>query len=171
MNKRLVMFVVLGMIAALLVGGVAVQGYVLAQEPDPPVPPRGYGWRGAYEDEDFVNPYHEEMEAAIADILGISVEQLEAAHEEGKTLYDLAEELGLDFADVREAMWRAREEIMGWSGGPGRGFGHGWTADEAYEGGWMPCWGARGRGWAFEDEGEGDFEPNAWGRRRGGFRR
>jgi hypothetical protein len=171
MSKRMSMFAFLGAVVAVLVGGLTMQGYVWAQEPDPPQPPGGYGRRAWGDGEETFPPYHEEMEAAIAEILGISVEELEAAHAEGKTLYDLTVELGLDFEEVREAVRSAREEIVGWSGGPGWGFGRGWMAGEAD--GWRPCFGARG-GWTFDEEAEDGFRPNAWGRgrgRRGWFRR
>jgi hypothetical protein len=44
------------------------------------------------------------MHVAIAEALGMSLEDFEAALAEGKTPYTLALELGVDFADVREAM-------------------------------------------------------------------
>jgi len=44
------------------------------------------------------------MHAAIAEALGLSIEDFEAAIAEGKTPFILAQELGIDFADVQAAM-------------------------------------------------------------------
>jgi hypothetical protein len=44
------------------------------------------------------------MHAAIAEALGLSVEEFEAALAEGKTPAILAQELGVDFAEVQAAM-------------------------------------------------------------------
>lgn len=52
------------------------------------------------------------MHAKIAEALGISVEEFEAALAEGKTLYVLAQELGVDFAEVRAAMDAAHAEAL-----------------------------------------------------------
>ncbi len=46
----------------------------------------------------------DEMKATIAEALGISVEDLETAHEEGQTLRDLAEEQEVDLDDVHAAV-------------------------------------------------------------------
>jgi hypothetical protein len=54
----------------------------------------------------------EEMHAAIAEALGISVAEFEAAHAEGKSVSALAEELGLDIADVRAAMQAVHAEAV-----------------------------------------------------------
>jgi DNA-directed RNA polymerase specialized sigma24 family protein len=52
------------------------------------------------------------IKEAIAGALGITVEELEAAHEEGKNLAELAEELGVDLADVEAAVQAAVEEMV-----------------------------------------------------------
>lgn len=52
------------------------------------------------------------MHQAIADALGISVEELEAAQAEGKSLVALAEELGVDIEAVRTAMQAVREDAI-----------------------------------------------------------
>jgi uncharacterized protein (DUF433 family) len=54
----------------------------------------------------------EAMEAAAADALGISVEELQAAREEGATIPELAEELGVDMADVQAAVQAAGEDAI-----------------------------------------------------------
>lgn len=54
----------------------------------------------------------EKIEAAVADALGISVEELEAARAEGKTLADLADEYGVELDVVQAAMQAARDEVL-----------------------------------------------------------
>jgi DNA-directed RNA polymerase specialized sigma24 family protein len=54
----------------------------------------------------------EKIHAAVANALGISVEEFEAAQMEGKTLADLAEELGIDLEVVKAAMQNARSEVL-----------------------------------------------------------
>jgi hypothetical protein len=54
----------------------------------------------------------EAMHAAIAEALGISVAEFEAAHAEGKTVYALAEELDVDLAVVRAAMQAVHTEAL-----------------------------------------------------------
>ena len=52
------------------------------------------------------------MHAAIAEALGISVEELEAARAEGASLVALAEELGVEMETVRAAMETVREDAI-----------------------------------------------------------
>lgn len=52
------------------------------------------------------------MHQAIADALGISVEELEAAQGEGTSLVELAAELGVDIETVRAAMEAVREDAI-----------------------------------------------------------
>lgn len=52
------------------------------------------------------------VDEAIAAALGITVEELEAARAEGQTVADLAEELGVDMADVNAAVQAAKEEAL-----------------------------------------------------------
>lgn len=56
--------------------------------------------------------YHDEMEQAVADALNISVDELEAGRAEGKHLFEIAEEQGLDPETVHEALEAAREGIV-----------------------------------------------------------
>jgi len=50
--------------------------------------------------------------AILADVLGLTVEELEAELGEGKTLRDLAEELGVDMDEVWDALQEAREAAL-----------------------------------------------------------
>ena len=54
----------------------------------------------------------EKIEAAVADALGISVEELEVARAEGKTLADLADEYDVELDVVQAAMQAARDEAL-----------------------------------------------------------
>lgn len=54
----------------------------------------------------------EKIKVAVAEALGISVEELQVARSEGKTLSDLAEEQGVDQEVVRAAMHAALEEAV-----------------------------------------------------------
>ena len=54
----------------------------------------------------------EAASATIADALGITVEELQAAHEEGTTLPDLAESLGVEMEVVEAAIEAARAEAI-----------------------------------------------------------
>jgi hypothetical protein len=90
------------LVAVIVIAALAVftTGVVLAQEPTPPTPG---GWGpGArmmghfgYSAGEY-GPMHEYMEEAMARALGITVDELEAQHEAGKTAYEIA--LGLGFS-------------------------------------------------------------------------
>jgi hypothetical protein len=55
---------------------------------------------------------HDVASAAIADALGITVEELQAAQDEGTTLPDLAESLGVDMEVVQAAIQAVRAEAI-----------------------------------------------------------
>ena len=52
------------------------------------------------------------MKAAVAGALGLSVDELEAAREAGKTIAEVAEEQGVEMDDVRAAAESAKEEMV-----------------------------------------------------------
>ena len=54
----------------------------------------------------------EAMKEVVADALGITVEELEAAKEDGTRLSELAEELGVPIEDVEAAVEAARAEAV-----------------------------------------------------------
>ncbi len=56
--------------------------------------------------------HHEQMQQAMAEALGMTVEELDAAHAEGKTLRKIAEEQGVDLADVRDSMRVPFEQML-----------------------------------------------------------
>lgn len=121
MNKSKWIVVLLVVTAAAL----AVAGIAYAQTPTPPNPQTPYGpgmmgrggmrgggmmggWRGNGE----YGPMHEYMEKAIAEALGMSEEELEAALEDGKTMWQVAEEKGLTAEKFQEVMLTARQEAI-----------------------------------------------------------
>jgi len=63
-------------------------------------------------DNDQAEAYREQMQEALTNALGLSVEELDAARDEGKSLLEIAEEQGVDVADVEEAMKAASEQLL-----------------------------------------------------------
>ncbi|MFC2054659.1 hypothetical protein ACFLV7_10275, partial [Chloroflexota bacterium] len=51
-------------------------------------------------------------QTTLADVLGISVEQLEEAFADGETIHMLVDELGLDITDVKTALQAARADLI-----------------------------------------------------------
>jgi len=91
------------MLALVIVAGAATTVFAQAETP-PQLPDRpagmGTGGRMGNGQED------------IADFLGMTVEELQAAREEGKTVADLLEEKGLTEEDLQAALQTAREEAL-----------------------------------------------------------
>lgn len=114
--KRLVL------IAAVLIGVAAVFGVVNvvnAQDPTPPPPEPGYGgmmgrWghgRGMM-GSDGPGVMHDYMQAAVASKLGLTVDELDALYDEGKTFWQIAEDQGLELEDARQLLLDARNEAL-----------------------------------------------------------
>ncbi len=66
------------------------------------------GMRGGSSQTGVFGPYHEYMMAAIADVFEISIEEIQAAFDAGKTIWDLAQEKGLTQEQFIEKMQQAR---------------------------------------------------------------
>ncbi len=106
-------------VAGLGIIGLAVLGGLLfgavtaanAQTPPPvPVPPYGpHGMMGGY---GVMAQYREQIHAAIAEALGLTVEEFEAAIAAGKKLPQIAAEQGVALEDVWAAMRAAREAAI-----------------------------------------------------------
>jgi len=105
MKKTILIVAVVGVVA-LMLGGVGYVGYAYAQDDDPDTPfgHGGKGHRGGFgqgmmswagKGDGEVGPLHETMQAAIAEALGTTVEALDAAYEDGKSPWDIAQEQGL----------------------------------------------------------------------------
>lgn len=107
MKKTLILLVAVGVMA--LTFGAVHNAY--AQEATPPAPPfGGHGPGGRFGGQE--GPLHDVMEAAIADALGISVEDLQAARAEGKTAWDIAQEQGLSQEAFAALMSDARKAAL-----------------------------------------------------------
>ncbi len=92
-------------VTAFAQGPVDLQQSVLPQSDDPTPEPRG-DFRPRGERSHYIQP------AAIAEALGVSVEELEDARMEGKTIFELAEELGVDLDDIRATMQATLEKAV-----------------------------------------------------------
>ena len=111
-------WMVLALVAVVAAFGAV--GAVYAQDgtpPTPPVPGQGYGpgmmGRGGM----MVSQYgqgwmHEYMAPAVAEALGLSVEELEAQHAEGKTFWQIAEEKGISPEDAQQLLIDARTTAL-----------------------------------------------------------
>jgi len=64
---------------------------------------------GGMMDQGVIDSY---MHAALADILGISVDQLDTLHASGETIQTLLTEQGLTFEEIGEKMTEARESAL-----------------------------------------------------------
>ncbi|HAV76978.1 MAG TPA: hypothetical protein DCX53_06445 [Anaerolineae bacterium] len=104
MNKKY-LIVIGGLLAALLVVGVvgATSAYAQASA-NTPMHGRGPGGEGHKLD-------GAALEAA-AEALGMTTDEVTSALKDGKTLQDLADEAGVDIADVRAALQAVRETEM-----------------------------------------------------------
>lgn len=101
------MGVLLVVVVALSVVGVVV---VAAQDSDSPPGAFGFGRRG--HGGGMLDVEYEAIHEAIANALGLSVSDFEAARAAGATLYDLAAQQGVDIAVIREAMEIARADAI-----------------------------------------------------------
>jgi hypothetical protein len=112
MKTRMLTIAGSGIVAAtLLVGAV---GLVSAQGPGsntgagPAAPGRGHGPNATMHAQRHADgetgPAHDQMQAAIAGALGITVEELEAERAAGKTVATIAQERGVSLDAVRAAM-------------------------------------------------------------------
>ncbi|MEW6286602.1 MAG: hypothetical protein AB1509_10240 [Chloroflexota bacterium] len=102
-NKMLI--VIGGLLAALLVVGVVGAASVYAQEPaDMLQRGRGPGWHG-------FRLSDAELEA-VANVLGMTPDEVSSALQSGKTLLDLADEKGVAIEDVQAALQAVRAAEM-----------------------------------------------------------
>lgn len=74
--------------------------------PDPTPAPRGPYGTG------LMSEYHEELHAATAEALGLTVAELDAELAAGKTLVEIAAERGVDIDTVLEARREARAAVI-----------------------------------------------------------
>lgn len=134
MKKTLTLITVLGITVLAL----AAVGSVYAHGPNPGTPQPdepspygpghmgGYGMMGWYDDE---SPMHDAMAAALADALELSVEELDARHEAGETLWEIAEAEGLSESEIQDLLLSAHDEALEYA------VAEGWLTAEQAE--WM----------------------------------
>lgn len=124
-------------IVFVLLAALAVAGMAFAQTQTPPEPAQPYGggsawgagygmmspgsgmmggrWNRGYRDQaspDSYGPMHEPMIAAMAEALNLTPEELEARHDAGETMWDIAQDLGLTQEQFQAAMIQARTEAL-----------------------------------------------------------
>ena len=104
-------------IVAVLVASLALVVVVtgaFAQGPSTPEPTDGTGQmhRGNGAGMGVMAVDEADMHAAIADALGMTLENFEAALAESKTPFTLASEMGIDFADIQAAMSAMHTEAL-----------------------------------------------------------
>lgn len=110
MKRFLILAVILGIVAAF-----GVTGVVMAQNPDPTNPAPGWGggrMGGGMMGSEGYGPMHEYMQAALADQLGMTVDELNAAHADGKTFWQIAEEKGFTVEQAQQLMLDARATAL-----------------------------------------------------------
>ena len=133
MKKNILIVAVLGI--AVLTFGLA--GFAYAQDQTPPTPEYpygpnmmndgsgygrgsghgmmggfgGYGMMGSgmYGDE---GPMHEVMIASLADALGLSADEIEARHDAGETIWDIAAAEGLSTEEIQDLMFAAHDSAL-----------------------------------------------------------
>jgi hypothetical protein len=91
------------LLVILALGALSV-GVVAAQAGQPPVV---YGQRGVA---DGAGPMHEYMQQAMAEAVGLSVEEFEARHNAGETFYQIALAEGFTAEEIPALMQAAREK-------------------------------------------------------------
>lgn len=110
------------LIVAVLIGVVAIFGLasVVSAQDDfprtPPAPGQGYGRQGGgmgmMGAQTEAGPMHEYMQAALAESLGLSVEELEKRHADGETFWQIAESKGYSLEQARQMMLDARSAAL-----------------------------------------------------------
>lgn len=70
------------------------------------------GGMGGWQRSGEVGFMHEYMQAALAEALGFSLDEIEAAQKDGKTVWQLAQEKGLTLEEFQAAMTSARQKAI-----------------------------------------------------------
>lgn len=107
----------LGLVAGVLVvgAGIGVSAVYAQEEPPFPTPSEGGPWgRGPMYGHGlgFLGEYRDIMHEALAEALDLSVEELVAAREDGTTLFELAEQQGVEMETLWSVMDDARAEMI-----------------------------------------------------------
>lgn len=122
---------IVGAVIAAAVIALGATGLVYAQTqtpPNPEPPYGGYGFRGGghgpgmmggrlggfqgQTSDGTYGPLHNYMSNALAEAFDLTPAEMEAAHQDGKTLFDLAVEKGFSVENFREVMIEARSDAF-----------------------------------------------------------
>jgi hypothetical protein len=178
-------FMIAGVIVGLFVLTLGAAGLAYAQTQTPPADDAPYahgmmggsGFRGGFGGgmmgygADAEGPMHEYMIAAMADAFGLTTDELEARHDAGETLWELAQEQNLTAEEFQARIAGARstaidqaladgvltEEQAEWmethmAQMPGVGFGPGGCHGAGVPGSGSTSWGRGGRGMRWNDQ-------------------
>jgi len=114
--------ILIGVIVVVVLVALGVAGYALAQTVTPRTPDFPFGWgmmgrqggmMGSWRaGEGGYGPMHEYMEDAMADALGITHDELEELLDQGKTMWQIAQEKGFTQEQFSELMVKARTEAL-----------------------------------------------------------
>lgn len=169
--KKIIWITGFALIAVLAFG---LAGYAYAQNQTPPSPEYPYGpgmmsggyhggmmggrgmmgsWNGEY------GPMHDSMVAAVAEALGLSVEEIETRHDAGETLWQIAESQGFSAEETQEIMLVAHDQALE------DAVANGWLTQEQAE--WMD---AHMEG-MWDGDSDGTFGGHCGGGRFGGATR
>lgn len=110
-------------VGSLVVAAIAVVAVVLAvpslafaqgpANPGNPGAPNGPGGpMGSGQGNGWMAQYHDEMHAAIAKALGLSVEEFDAARSSGQTVWQIAEAQGVSVETLQAAIQTARADVL-----------------------------------------------------------
>jgi hypothetical protein len=122
MKKLVISIAVLAVVAAAL----ATAGFVYAQSTNPqgPTPGTGYGMMGGRgmrggmmggygsTNVDQAGPMHDDMVAAFAAKLGLTVDEINTRLAKGETMYQIAASKGLSSDEIRSLMLDARNQAL-----------------------------------------------------------
>lgn len=108
--RKFLTFSAVGFLVLLIVAGTAAFTWAGADAAQTGQPASEAPERPEVPIREIIDP--EVMKAAVADALGLTVEELETAREEGQRLPDLAEEQGVEMDDVRVAAEEAKAEMV-----------------------------------------------------------
>ncbi len=109
--SKAVKMISMGVVAVAVVGAALFAASVShAQSPDPVPGPHGYGMTNGTPG--WMYAYHDEIHAALADALGMTEADFEAALAQGTTVWQLADQKGVSDETLQQVMLDAREAAI-----------------------------------------------------------
>jgi hypothetical protein len=113
--------VLIGVAVVVLLSVMGVAGYAFARTVTPLAPDFPFGWggrgrhsgmMGGWRSDGGYSPMHEYMQDALAEALGISHDELEELFDQGKTMWQIAQDKGFTQEQFRELVVKARNEAL-----------------------------------------------------------